>query len=208
MKHVLASLLIVGVPVAASAQTSPQGITVTGNGSASAVVSTVVVRVSMNRMAGDDGSYLVARLKAAGVADASADTGMAGGPQLITVHGHLTGLTKAKLDAVTRAATQFGTAVPPQFAPLVGLSGVHYYGLATDCPAIEQRAREAALADARRRAEAIAANGAVHLGERVAVVESGGCQRAGPFGGAYAIDTETLSMSVPVSETVTYALAR
>jgi uncharacterized protein YggE len=207
MKRVLASLIIV-VPLAASAQTSPQGITVTGNGSASAVVSSAIVRVSMNRFAGDDGSYMVSRLKAAGVADAVAEPTMAGGPQLIVVHGHLTGLTKAKLDAVTRAASQFGSNVPPQFAALVALSGVHYYGLATDCPAIEQRAREAALADARRRAEAIAANGAVHLGERLTVVESGGCPRAGPFGGTFAIDTDTLSMSVPVSETVTYALTR
>jgi len=62
MKRALASLIIVGVPLAASAQTSPQGITVTGNGSASAVVSSAIVRVSMNRFAGDDGSYIWSRV--------------------------------------------------------------------------------------------------------------------------------------------------
>ena len=100
------------------------------------------------------------------------------------------------------------TNVPPQLASFAGVTGVHYFGLAADCPAIEARAREAALADARRRAEAIATNGSVRLGERTTVVEGGGCPRPGPFGGAYAIDTETLSMSVPVSETVTYAIAK
>ena len=209
MKPVLATLLLIAVPLGAGAQTPPQqGITVTGNGTASAAVSTAIVRVSMNRLAGDDGSYMVSRLKAAGVTDASADTGLMGNTQTIIVHGHLNGLTRAKVDAVTRAASQLGANVPPQFASFVGLTNVQFYGLAADCPPIEQRAREAALADARRRAEAIAANGSVHLGERLAVAESGGCQRAGPFGGAFAIDTEALTMSVPVSETVTYAIAK
>jgi uncharacterized protein DUF541 len=209
LRHVVASLVLIGLPLAAVGQTPPAagsaaGIQATGRATAAAPVTAVAVRVTVPTIRGGDGSDLLARVKAAGVEDAVlADGDGSMGPAMLLVHGRLTGATRAKIDAVSQAAGDFGKA---RNMPTV--VSAHFYGLAADCPAIEQRAREAALADARRRAGAIAAASNVRLGETLAVVESGGCQRPGPFGGAFLIDTSTMTMRVGVDETVTFAVAK
>jgi len=116
---------------------------------------------------------LLAALRAAGVENPALDQGRGA----LLVHGRFSIITRARVDAILQAASDYGKANPSMM-----ITEVSFYGLAADCPAIEQRAREAALADARRRADAIAASGNSHLGDQVAVTEDGGCPRPGPFG--------------------------
>lgn len=87
----------------------------------------------------------------------------------------------------------------------VAITDVSFYGPAAECPAIEQRARDAALADARRRASAIASSSKMSLGPQIAVAETGGCPQVGVSGGATAVDVATMSMRVLVTDTVTFA---
>lgn len=208
MKFAVALLLLAGLPMAAVGQTSiapkdppPPGITATGKGVATASVTTALVRVIARGVT--DEAQLLTALKSAGVEDASLDKGGSNGYGAIAVRGRLSNATPAKLDAITQAVRTFAQAHPP--TPLLD---VHFYGPAADCPAIEQRAREAALADARRRAGALATSARLRLGDQVAVAETGGCPQVGPSGGANAIDATTISMRVLVNETVTFAIAK
>ena len=207
-----AALILVALPVATTGQTPAMppattstvpGIQVTGKALVSSPVATALVRIVIHQLGDDDGNGMLARVKVAGIDGATIDEGGGTGPGTLLVHGRLTGITRAKLDAVSQAVRDYAAN-----GPLHQLTVAQFYGLAADCPAIEQRAREAALADARRRAEAIAAFDNLRLGDQLAVSESGGCQPPGRFGGSFAIDVETLSMRVGVDETVTFAIAR
>jgi hypothetical protein len=187
VKQVVASLAILALP----------GITVVGTGSSTGEVRAVVVRVTATGLT--EGSGLLARIRAAGVEDAALDQE----PAMVLVHGHLTEVTRADVEAVSQAARDYDKSHAP--APHAQVS---FYGMAEDCPAIEQRARRAALEDARRRAAEIVAWDNVRLGDVIADVEAGGCQRPCPFGGMFLVDTSTMTMRVGVEETMTFAIAK
>jgi uncharacterized protein YggE len=207
MKHVTAMLLLIGLPVAAGAETPTQApsqpppvITATGHGIANAVVTTALVRVVAGGVADESG--LVEAIRAAGVENPVAERGRPrpDGVALLGIRGRVSDATHARLDAVAAAVTRYGKTHSG-----TSIVDIRFYGTAADCPAIEQRAREAALADARRRARAIAETNSTPLGAQLAVAETGGCPRVGPSGGAFAIDVATMSMRVVVEQTVTFA---
>jgi uncharacterized protein YggE len=195
------ALVLAALPVAADAQTqagAPQdAIRVTGLGTATGTVDSAIVRVGLRGF--DDPSELVAGLRSAGVADAMSDRTANGW----LLHGHANALSRTTIDAVSRVAAAFGARHQQ-----MEISEISFYGLASACPAIEQRARAAALDDARQRAEEIAATSNAHAGVLTADVESGGCQRPGPLGGVLPIDPLTLTMRVSVQEVVTFGIAR
>jgi uncharacterized protein YggE len=201
MKRTILALAITALPLAAGAQTppaaaTPDGIRVTGVGTATGQVDTAIVRLGVRGF--DDPSDLVAGLRSAGVPDATIERTADGW----LLHGHA-GLSRTTISAVSRLADTFD-----KTHQQMGISELSFYGLASDCPVIERRARAAALDDARRRAEEIAAASSAHAGAPTAVVESGGCQRPGPYGGVFPIDPLTLTMRVSVLEAVTFAIAR
>jgi hypothetical protein len=213
MKHVLPALLLIGLPLAAGAQTPlpgapapappAPGITATGKGISTAVVTTALVRVVASGVT--DPTGLNDALRAAGVEALTPDRGrpLPAGVPLTGIRGRIPNATRDRLDAVAAAVRRYvdthnGTSVVD----------LRFYGPASDCPAIEQRAREAALADARRRAAAIAEMNRASLGAQTAVAETGGCPQAGPMGGAFSIDVSTMSMRVAVQETVTFAVVK
>ena len=202
MTRMILAVVLTALPVLASAQTpagtaTPVGIRVTGLGTATGTVDTAIVRVGVRGF--DDPSELVAGLRGAGIADAMTERT----PNGWLLHGHANAPSRATIDAVSRAAAAFEASHPE-----MGISELSFYGLASECPAIEQRARAAALDDARQRAEEIAATSNAHAGALTADVESGGCQRPGPFGGVLPIDPLTLTMRVSVQEVVTFGIAR
>ena len=206
MKRIFAILILAGLPLAAASQTTPQtdlmaGIRATGRGVATGTVTSALVRVSARGVS--DGNDFLAAIKSAGVEDAALDLGTAGSGSMMFVRGRLPNVTRAKIDAVTAAATEYSRTHVP-----VLIAEVRFYGPAADCPTIEQRAREAALTEARRRANAIASASNQRLGAQIAVREDGGCPQVGPSGGANALDISTLSMRVIVDETVTFAIVR
>jgi uncharacterized protein YggE len=202
MKKLLALLILAGLPLTASGQSAPTdfsaGITVVGTGISSAAVKMVFARVAARDIS-DSGQFFAA-MTAAGI-EQGVVVGMDGTG--IDVGGRIGAVTRAKLDAVTKAAGDFAAAHPP-----AAILGVHFFASADDCTAIEQHAREAALADALGRATAIATANGKRLGDRIALIEDGGCPRPGPLGGTRAIDIETLALTIGVKETITFAIAK
>ncbi|HTW85861.1 MAG TPA: SIMPL domain-containing protein [Candidatus Sulfotelmatobacter sp.] len=213
MKALVFAALAAVVPAAAVAQARlpisqhpPAGITVTGHG-------TVTVRVqqlwfvALVRGTADEQSIRAA-LEAAGIDNVSIGSeGSAVFPNAPTaVRGMIHDVSPLRLDQVRAAAADFvrthpGTTIDNiRFTPPL-------VGCATN---FEQPARENAMADARRKAEALAAASQVSLGAIVAVDESGGCPTIDPgsvmSAGQTNFNLTTLTAAVNVTETVTYAI--
>ncbi len=220
MKKLLASFAIVLLPLAASAQAPPQmqrvpaplpfpsaaGITVNGFGSVRVPVKTVQVTAQARGVA-DEASVLAA-MRAAGVEDPVA--GVAGarlypGNQTM-LRGTIRDATRAKLDRLGEAAARYVASHPGS-----SVDNVAFTPHLDDCAAAEQTARAAAMADARRKADALAALSGGTVDAVAAVTESGGCpapQEPGNFaGGSGSFDIGTLTDTVFVSERVTFAFS-
>jgi hypothetical protein len=185
----------------------PPGITVTGRAVVRATVKTVQF-TAMARGALDEATVLSA-LRTAGIEDPL--IGPTGGQLFLsnngptTLRGTIHDVSRAKLDGIERAAAAFIVAHPG-----VALDNVQFTARPDDCDAVEQGARTAALGDAHRKAQAIAGSAGVALGEPLAVAESGGCPLAGDQigqqNGPGAFDLGALTVSIAVTETVTYAI--
>lgn len=213
-----AVLVLALLPLAASAQTipsvrsapgaaGPQGISVQGRGSARFPVKTVTF-VAFTRGNADEAAVLSA-MRAAGIDDPT--IGVPGsqinnGGQMM-VRGTIRDVTRAKLDRIARAASAYVLAHPG-----ATVDNVNFSAAAEDCAQYEQTARTAAFADARRRAEAIAALAGVTLEGVAAVSEIGGCplpveSAVQPFAqGAVPFDLSTLTATISVNESITFAI--
>jgi hypothetical protein len=199
----VAILVFALLPVGASAQAlpvpvrtgPPAGITVVGHGSLRVPVQTLQF-TAFTRGDVDDAAVLAA-LRAAGVVDPSiGPAGASVSSNAGTVlRGTITAVTREKLDRIAHAAADF----------------VHQHpGSSVDNSKPEQAARTAALADARRKAQAIAALSGLSIGGIDAISETGGCPAlpdGPPAGPGLPFDLATLTTMIAVYDTVTYAIA-
>jgi uncharacterized protein YggE len=158
---------------------------------------------------------VVKALRADGIADAA--TSFAGNFSAVnaqrTVLGTLQKPTRDKVNALLKDGS---TAAAP--FPGVALQNVSLGFLVDDCSGPEARAQEAALADARARAERIAHAGGLRLGAIMAVTEAstfnpnGACairpDTPAPLGNGRIDGDPTLTgeVFVSISATVTYAI--
>jgi uncharacterized protein DUF541 len=217
MKKRLAVLLLALLPIAASAQTVTSrsfagggpggvpGIAVAGHGSVRFTVKTIAFLANARGPA-DDAAVLAA-MRAAGVDDPVVGPS---GPQLsannqTTLRGTIRDVTSAKIERIARAAADYVRAHQG-----VSIDNVNFFPRGDDCAGHEEAARSAAMADARRKAQAIAALAGVSLEGVVAVAENGGCPTGPepPFGGGQPFDLATLTATVTVSENVTFAIVQ
>jgi len=208
MKKLLAVLALAVLPAAASAQAGPRvigpepGITVQGHGAVKVAVKTLLFAASARGNV-DEKSALAA-MRAAGIVDpllgSYGPTIVRGNPTLL--RGTIPSVTQEKLDKIGAAATEYmrqhsGTTI----------ENITFTPRLDDCAASEQAARVAAFADARHRAQAIAALAGLAIGGVGAVSEFGGCptadgQQFGPAGQTF--DLGTLTATVTVNETITF----
>jgi Protein of unknown function (DUF541) len=215
----LAVLGLMLLPLAASAQV-PQslpsraflggpggaaGITVQGHGLVKFTVKTLAFVANARGPADEAGA--LAAMRAAGIDDAAVGPV---GSQLYasnatTLRGTIRDVSRAKLDRIAQAAAAYVRAHPG-----VSLDNVNFFPHADDCPAQEQAARAAAIADARRKAQALAALADVTIEGVLAVNENSvGCPIGDqPFGGAVSFDVTTLTASIGMSESVTFAIVQ
>jgi hypothetical protein len=195
----VAILVFALLPVGASAQAlpvpvrtgPPAGITVVGHGTRGDV---------------DDAAVLAA-LRAAGVVDPSiGPAGASVSSNAGTVlRGTITAVTREKLDRIAHAAADFVHQHPGS-----SVDNVTFAPRLDDCSKPEQAARTAALADARRKAQAIAALSGLSIGGIDAISETGGCPAlpdGPPAGPGLPFDLATLTTMIAVYDTVTYAIA-
>ncbi|HEX3550423.1 MAG TPA: SIMPL domain-containing protein [Candidatus Elarobacter sp.] len=213
----LAALVFVLIPLAADAQTRPlptvlapgtAGIVVQGRGLVRFPVKTVQFYAQARGTA--DERDVLAAMRAAGVENPAVGPN---GPTLsqnapTLVRGTVRDATLAKLEAIGLAAAAYVRAHPG-----LTVDNVSFAATSDGCAAHEQDARAAALADARRRADAIAALTNLTIDGVAGVNENGGCVTTdapyqaygGP--GAGGLDLATLTSSVQVFETVTFAVS-
>jgi uncharacterized protein YggE len=205
--------LAAALPVPASAQFMPPparpvaGITVSASGAAKVQVHQVAF-VALVRGNADQADVLK-MLRGAGVENPSLGVE---GAQIYpnaptTVRGVVRDVSTAKLDLLGLAAGAYVRAHPG-----LTIESIRFVPPLIGCEAFEETARQSALAEARRKAAAIAAASGATLGTVRAVAETGGCPavddaRSG-FGPPPAwFDVNTLIATVTVYETVTYTLA-
>lgn len=212
----IAVLGMVLLPLAASAQapmprslpgpSSSSGITVQGRGSARFPVKDVQFNAFARGNA--DEASVIAALRAAGVENPAVGPP---GPQIsnggpTVLRGTVRDISPAKLDALRRAAAAYVSAHPG-----TALDSVNFVVPAGACTPHEDAARSAALADARRRAQAIASMTGLTLLGVTAVYEIGGCpdtDAIASFNGPPSpFDLGTLTSSVALTEYVTFATA-
>jgi uncharacterized protein YggE len=214
MKMRLVVLALALLPVAASAQAplappfrvpgSAGGITVSGHGSVTVTAKTVQF-IAQARGLPDEAGALAA-MRAAGIDDPVVGPV---GPQISSgnqavLRGTIRGVTRAKLDRMGEAAASYVRAHPGS-----SLDNVVFNPVLDDCAASEQAARAAAMADARRKADALAALAGVSIDGVSAVNENGGCPGASDrsrFGGPADFDIGTLTSTIAVYENVTFAI--
>jgi uncharacterized protein YggE len=209
MNKRLAVLAIVLLPLAASAQVPPRvpsagGITVGGSGSVRIAVKTVQFTAQARGVA--DEANALAAMRAAGVEDPSigpAGARIGNGTQVL-VRGTVRDVSAAKLQRIEAAAAVYMAAHPG-----AAVENVAFSPRLDDCATSEQTARAAALADARRKADAIAALAGVAIDGVAAVNETGGCPATGPEPGygPGPFDLGTLTSTVIVYEYVTFAIS-
>jgi hypothetical protein len=210
MKRV-AILVLALLPVGASAQGVPlrtapaSGITVTGHGSIRVPVKTLQFLATARGNV--DETATLAAMRAAGIVDPSmgplGSTVSANQPTML--RGTIPNATQQKLERVALAAAEFvrqhaGTA----------FDNVSFIPRLDDCGTPEQAARTAAFAEARRKAEAIASLAELTIDGVQSVNETGGCPTtpdAPQFGSNGPLDLGTLTTSVMVSETITFAVS-
>ncbi|BDE07299.1 hypothetical protein WPS_25750 [Vulcanimicrobium alpinum] len=195
------------MPVAHPPALAGGGIVVQGRGVARVAAKMLGFTAAARGPAQDDS--VLAAMKAAGIDDAA--VGIPGpqislGPNQPTqLRGTIRNASPAKLASIARAASAY-----VQSHPGTAIDGVQFFARLDDCAMVEQTARAAALADARRKAQAIAASASVGLGSVAGVVETGGCASDGspldPSGRQY-VDVDTLTARVSVVESVTFAIA-
>ena len=194
-------------PVARPGAPATGGIVVQGRGVARVAAKTLGFTAAARGPAQDDA--VVAAMKAAGIDDAAVGVPgpqiFLGGNQPTQLRGSIRNASAAKLASIARAASAY-----LQSHPGTAIDSVQFFARLDDCAVVEQTARAAALADARRKAQAIAASASVGLGSVTGVVETGGCTSDGsPLdpGGRQYVDLDTLTASVTVVESVTFAVA-
>lgn len=215
MKKRLAVLALVLLPLAASAQAPPLaprvpstgGIAVAGYGAVRVAVKTVQFTAQARGVA--DEANALAALRAAGIEDPSIGPSgprISSGTQAL-VRGTIRDVTPAKLQRIESAATVYMAAHPG-----TAVENVTFSPRFDDCAKSEQTARAAALADARRKADAIAALAGVAIEGVAAVSETGGCPSTPEPGYGYggnpgAFDLATLTSTLTVYEYVTFAIS-
>jgi len=201
-------------PMAADAQGVPRPVPVPVSGGQATGISVmgaaqqrVPVRgvrfIAYARGAEDEHGVLQA-MRAAGITDATVGSpsgGLVSGNVAI-LRGAIPEVTKAKLDAVAGAAAAY-----VRDHPGTAIDNVRFFALSEDCVKLEGTVRVAALAEARRRAEAIAAATGVTLGQVIRVAEAGGCVPDSEMVGGAPVDAATLTTSLTVTESVTYEIA-
>jgi len=207
------------LPLAASAQpvpmrpgapgSSPQGITVQGRATVRYAVKTVQFVGTAHGNPDEAGA--LAAMRAAGVDDpVVGPLGSQMNSNAPTIlRGTVRDVSQAKLARLSRAAADYGRAHPG-----ASLDRVDFFAAPETCAPHEQEARSAALADARRKAQALAALAGVTLEGVVAVNEAGGCPSPAdsgyPMAAQYGqpIDIGTLTASVAITEYVTFAISQ
>jgi uncharacterized protein len=209
--------VLVLAPLAASAQAPPLqsrpfgtppsagGITVAGRGLVRIPVKTLRFAAYARGPADEKGA--LAAMRAAGVDDPAIGPA---GPQISFNNGGPTMLrgtihdaSQAKLERIGVAALDYIRAHPG-----ATLDNVQFAPHIDDCPTAEQTARTMAIADARRKAEAIAAATGLTLGPVIAVNENGGCQPdLETYNGPQPLDLATLTTTLQLNEVVTYSAA-
>lgn len=178
------------------------GITVTGTAQQRIGVRQVRF-VAYARGASDERGVLEA-MRNAGVTDPSVGSppGTFVRDNVAIVRGTILQVSAEKLDALAAAAAAYVRAHPGS-----SIDNVQFYAPLAGCATLEAPVRLEALAEARRRAEAIAAATRVTLGEATALAEGGGCPGGGDAVSGPPVDTSTLTTTLSVTETVTYAIA-
>jgi Protein of unknown function (DUF541) len=178
------------------------GISVTGSGAGDIVARTINI-LAFVRGGNTKDADILAAMRAAGIDNPTISAGnsfvTANSPTQL--RGTIHNATRERLDAIGRAAGAYVVTHPG-----TAIDSVQFLGVAADCSAVEERAREAAFAEAQRRAKAIAAIAGVVIGQPLSVNESGGCF-SGNSGGT-AVDAQTLEMHITVYEYVTFSIVR
>lgn len=216
-----AILALVLLPLAASAQVPTRlpvigagagapaipGIAVTANGVARFTVKNVSF-VAYVRGPADEAGALAA-MRAAGIDDPV--IGPVGpnlsfsGPGNTMVRGSVRDVTAAKLQRIGEAAAAYMRAHPGS-----AVDNVNFMPRVDDCIAHEEAARKSALAEARRKAQAIAELAGVTIEGVLSVAESGGCPGSPdgsyPNGGPF--DVSTLTSTISVYENVTFSIVQ
>lgn len=219
MKTRLAVLCLTLLPLAASAQAPLRipngaagaagvpGISVGGYGQARFPVKTLGF-VAYVRGPADEAGALAA-MRAAGIDDPvigppGSQISM-NGPGPTMLRGTIRDVTAAKLERIGKAAVSYVLAHPGST-----VDNVNFIPRYDDCAAHEQTARAAAVADARRKAQAVAELAGVTIEGVVAVNESGGCPSASdaPFGPGGPVDMSTLTTTISVYENVTFGIVQ
>ncbi|HEY4440170.1 MAG TPA: SIMPL domain-containing protein [Candidatus Elarobacter sp.] len=216
MKTRIAIAVLVLFPLAAGAQvpvpvrqpvTGPAaGITVLGRASVRVPVRTVRFLAYARGIA--DEQDVLSAMRSAGVEDPILGPGGFGNGSngQTLVRGTITGASRAKLERIAAAAADYVRAHPG-----LALDNVQFAPRLDDCATFEETARTQAIADARRRAGAIAAAAGLALGPVTGVNENGGCQpeQDPPFfnGPGAGLDVATLTSALQLTEVVTFAAA-
>ena len=213
MKKRLAVLALVLLPLAASAQApmappfrvpgTAGGISVIGHGAVTVAVKNVQFTAQVRGLPDEAGA--LAAMRAAGIDDALVGPS---GPQISNgnqalLRGTIRGVTRAKLDRIGEAAGNYVRAHPGS-----SVDNVVFNALLDDCAASEQVARAAAMADARRKADAVAALAGVSIDGVAAVSENGGCPIVSQnrYGGQGEFDVGMLTSTIALYENVTFAI--
>jgi hypothetical protein len=212
MKIRLAVLAMVLLPLTASAQApipfrvpdTAGGITVTGFGFARIAVKTVKFSAQVRGFPDEAGA--LAAMRAAGIEEPLIGPSgpiLPSGNQTL-LRGTVRDVTRAKLDRLGEAAAAYVRAHPGS-----SVDSVYFQPLLDDCAAHEQAARTAALAEARRKADAIAALAKVSIDGVAAVTENGGCPLSIDRGNGSQIefDIGSLTATISVYDNVTFAIS-
>ncbi len=210
-------------PSADDRAASRTGITVTGRGVADAPADHIRVTVRFfgptpNNTANfeDAAKAVVAAMQSAGIANAREVLPIEGGvgpnvaPTVVATIDHPT------REMLERLARQTAAALPDRTSHSSINFNVAAALFSDDCASAETRAQQAAIIDARRRAQRAAAASGLHLGSIVGVNESSnflppGCPTSPDstpfFGGAYNIDPSApLAVPIAVNATVTFSI--
>jgi uncharacterized protein YggE len=211
MKRLLAAALAAIVPVAANAQAGPPprpvaGITVLGHGAATMPVRDLAF-VAIVRGNVDDAD-VVAMLRGAGVEHPTAgiETAQFNANTPTVVRGVVHDVSAARLEQLAKTAGAFVRAHSG-----ATIDSIRFVPQLSGCDAVEESARVVALAQARRRAAALAAASGAGLGAVVRVSEAGGCPSSDENRAPYLASPDwfamaTLTATVSLYETVTFAI--
>jgi hypothetical protein len=185
-----------------------QGIAVQGHGLVRYPVKTVAFFAQAQGNA--DEPAVLAAMRAAGVEDpvvGPMGSQINNSPQT-ALRGTIRDVTRAKLDRLAHAAADY-----VRVHPGTSVYSVNFFAAADGCAQHEQDARAAAIADAHRKAQAIAALAGVSLEGIAAASELGGCPATGDvpmqgFGsGGLPLDLGTLTATISITENVTFAIS-